>query len=63
MAEDCDEENTSIAQKHLAESMYPDMEDITDIFDVNGEGFDVTLSMRDGELSWTTVNPNKAKGN
>ncbi|XP_069111083.1 ceramide kinase-like protein [Argopecten irradians] len=42
-------------------NLFADEEDITNIFDVGGDGFDVTLSMAQATLSWTSVNPNRAR--
>ncbi|OWF45408.1 ceramide kinase-like protein [Mizuhopecten yessoensis] len=42
-------------------NFFSDEEDITNIFDVGGDGFDVTLSMAEETLSWTSVNPHRAR--
>ncbi|XP_060083481.1 ceramide kinase-like protein [Ylistrum balloti] len=42
-------------------NLFADVEDITNIFDVDGDGFDVTLSMAEATLSWISVNPNRAR--
>ncbi|KAK3109145.1 hypothetical protein FSP39_023933 [Pinctada imbricata] len=38
---------------------FADEEDLTNIFDIKGDGFDVTLSLATGQISWTTVNAAK----
>jgi len=47
----------------ICENPFADEEDITNIFDICGDGFDVTLSLAEGTLSWTSVNPTRAGGN
>ena len=42
-------------QQH--QSLFADEDDIKDIFHVRGDGYDVTLSLAKGILSWTNVNP------
>ncbi|XP_033762844.1 ceramide kinase-like protein [Pecten maximus] len=42
-------------------NLYSEEEDITNIFDVGGDGYDVTLSMAQETLTWTSVNPNRAR--
>ena len=51
--------------KRIIESyndQFAEEEDVTQIFDVKGDGFDVTLSLASGTLQWNTVNPSKGIG-
>lgn len=34
-------------------------EDVTNIFDIREDGFDVTLSLANGNISWVSVSGNK----
>lgn len=36
-------------------------EDIVNIFDIRGDGYDVTLSLSNGTISWVSVSGNKGK--
>jgi hypothetical protein len=35
--------------------------DVTNIFDIRGDGFDVTLSLANGTISWVSVSGNRCK--
>ncbi|KAJ8314267.1 hypothetical protein KUTeg_008828 [Tegillarca granosa] len=43
--------------RDVAVDKYADEADITNIFDINGDGYDVTLSLANGNITWTSVNP------
>lgn len=36
-------------------------EDVVNIFDIRGDGYDVTLSLSNGTISWVSVSGNKGK--